>query len=188
MADYSDYDILPKPEKVMTAGCPIWIVGQGTVIIDHMVISNGKCFKLTTCLTPVMLIPNLTHRLLSLGSFLKQGMHVYGDAATISLAVKGKYLPLVHAVPHAPGEMIYWMKSKLSNTKQIHSVLPTEDYDLMHQHFGHPSKDVLRHASKNTKGFPEINFPVQDDHICPGCAKGKMPAASHPLSKTRVKS
>jgi hypothetical protein len=89
MADYSDYDALPKPEKVMTAGCPIWIVRQGTVIIDHMVISNGKSFKLTMRLTPVMLIPNLTHQLLSLGSFLKQGMCIYGDAATISLAAKG---------------------------------------------------------------------------------------------------
>src|SRR5580692_3002139 len=107
MADYSDYDILPKPEKVMTAGCPIWIVGQGTVIIDHMVISNGKGFKLTMCLTPVMLIPNLTHWLLSLGSFLKQGMHVYGDAATISLAAKGQHLLLIQAVPCAPGETIY---------------------------------------------------------------------------------
>ena len=38
----------------------------------------------------------------------------------------------------------------------------------------------------NTKGFPQgINIPTMSD-ICPGCAQGKMPAASHPHSDTRA--
>ena len=37
-----------------------------------------------------------------------------------------------------------------------------------------------------TKGFPEgINIPTMSN-VCPGCAQGKMPAASHPPSDTRA--
>jgi transposase InsO family protein len=61
------------------------------------------------------------------------------------------------------------------------------DYDLMHRHLGHPSKEVLRHTKENTKGFPKgIKFPTTTG-VCPGCAQGKMPAALHPTSTTRAK-
>ena len=43
----------------------------------------------------------------------------------------------------------------------------------MHHRFSHPSKDVLQHASGTTLGFPSITFP-HEEHICPGCAEGKM--------------
>ena len=184
LSDFSDYFKLPNPEGVTTARCLIWIVGQGTIIIDHMVIMNGKSFKLTICLHPVMHIPNLTHWLLSLGSFPKQGMCIHGNTATISLSAKGKHLPLVQAVPHTPGDMIYWMKCKLFNTKQLHSVIPMKDYNIMNQHFGHLSKEVLHHALDDTKGFPKIEIPSNDNYICPGCAKGKIPAMAHPKSES----
>ena len=186
LSNFSDYVKLPNLEGVTTARHLIWIIGQGTIIIDHMVITNGKNFKFTTYLHPVMHIPNLTHWLLSLGSFLKQGMCIYGNTATISLSAKGKHLPLVQAVPHTPGDMIYWMKYKLSNTKQLHSVIPMEDYDIMHQHFRHPPKEVLHHALDNTKGFPKIEILSNDNHICPRCTKGKMPAKAHPKSKSHA--
>ena len=48
ISNFSDYVNLPNPEGVTTTGCPIWIIRQGTVIIDHTVIANGKSFKLTT--------------------------------------------------------------------------------------------------------------------------------------------
>ena len=56
----------------------------------------------------------------------------------------------------------------------------------MHRCLGHPSKEVLRCAIDNTKGFPQgINISTMSD-VCPGCAQGKMPAASHPPSDTRA--
>ncbi|KAH9993004.1 hypothetical protein BJV74DRAFT_795693 [Russula compacta] len=113
LSDFSDYEKLPKPEGVMTAGRPIWIIGQGTIIIDHTVISNGKAYMLTMRLSPVMHILNLTHWLLSLGSFLKQGLHIYGNAATISLSEEGKHLPLVQAVPCTSGDTIYIRKTQI---------------------------------------------------------------------------
>ena len=56
----------------------------------------------------------------------------------------------------------------------------------MHRCLEHPSKEVLRRAIDNTKGFPQgINIPTTSD-VCSGCAQGKMPAASHPPSDTRA--
>jgi len=59
-------------------------------------------------------------------------------------------------------------------------------YDIMHCHLEHPSKEVLKHAIANTKGFLEgIKIPTTSD-VCPRCAQDKMPAASHPQSNKRA--
>ena len=88
------------------------------------------------------------------------------------------------------GQMLYWLDAETTfinaqvvDTPDVHKV----DYDLMHHRLGHPSKEVLRHAKDHTKGFPDgITIPSTPD-LCPGCAQGKMPAASHPPSTTRAK-
>ena len=54
----------------------------------------------------------------------------------------------------------------------------------MHHQFGHPSKDVLQHASGTTLGFPSITFPHKE-YICPGCAEGKMTGLVFPASDRR---
>ena len=60
------------------------------------------------------------------------------------------------------------------------------DYDLMHRRFGHPSKDVLKHAQSHTKGFPTISFD-KETFICSGCAQGKMFSLSFPTSNKHAK-
>ena len=47
------------------------------------------------------------------------------------------------------------------------------DYNVIHRHLVHPSKEVLLKARKHLKDFPEIEFP-KEEHLCPGCAQGKM--------------
>ena len=54
----------------------------------------------------------------------------------------------------------------------------------MHCQFGHPSEDVLQHVSGTTLGFPSITFP-HEEHICPGCAEGKMTRLVFPASDQR---
>ena len=54
----------------------------------------------------------------------------------------------------------------------------------MHCRFGHPSKDVLQHASGTTLKFPSITF-LYKEHICPGCAEGKMTRSVFPGSDQR---
>jgi hypothetical protein len=67
------------------------------------------------------------------------------------------------------------------------SSVTTVDYDIMHRHFAHPSKDVLQHASGNTQNFPSnMSFP-SNDPVCQGCAEGKMTRLSFPQSQGRSK-
>ena len=60
------------------------------------------------------------------------------------------------------------------------------DYDIMHKRLGHPSKDVLRHARKHTPNFPSEVPTPQEDTICPGCTKGKMPNCAFPPDERRA--
>ena len=71
------------------------------------------------------------------------------------------------------------MSAKLASADSLlaKSVIKIADYDIMHRCFAHPSKDVLRHATGNTQGFPNVLFPTEDP-ICPGCVEGKMTNSS----------
>jgi hypothetical protein len=56
----------------------------------------------------------------------------------------------------------------------------------MHHQFGHPSKDILRQASGNTKNFPSgISYP-KNNPVFKRCAEGKMPAQAFPKSDSRA--
>jgi transposase InsO family protein len=59
------------------------------------------------------------------------------------------------------------------------------DYDIMHRQLVHPSKEVLLRARKHLKDFPEIEFP-KEEHLCPGCAQGKMTNRPFPPSTKRA--
>ena len=85
--------------------------------------------------------------------------------------------------PHEPGQTIYWLSVKLASADSLlaKSLICSVDYDIMHRHFGHPSKDVLRHTSGTTLGFPSIAFPTEE-RICPRCAEGKMTRSVFPAS------
>jgi len=59
------------------------------------------------------------------------------------------------------------------------------DYKILHQRMAHPSDEVMRRASKFIRDFPCVN-PPKEDHICPGCAQGKMSNKSFPPSTQRA--
>jgi hypothetical protein len=77
---YKPYEWTP----VTTATHTIYVEGEGAVLLKHMV--DGKTIK--THLEHVLHVPQITTRLLSMGQFLLQGMHVSGDALSISLLHK----------------------------------------------------------------------------------------------------
>ena len=64
------------------------------------------------------------------------------------------------------------------------SLICSVNYNIMHCQFSHPSKDVLRHASGTTLGFPSITFP-HEGCICPRCAEGNMTRLVFPASDQR---
>ena len=59
------------------------------------------------------------------------------------------------------------------------------DYEIMHKPMAHPLKEVLQKAWRYLKGFPEIEFP-KEEHLCPGCAQGKMTNRAFPPSTRRA--
>jgi transposase InsO family protein len=182
-SDFIEYTPTSDRQPVKTAANTIYIEGKGTVLLRHRL--NNKL--VTTRVHPVFYIPTMGTRLLSLGEFLQQGMRVIGSPRHITLIYKVQ--PVIQCKPLRPGQTLFWLEAtsvaveaQIAETPIIYKV----NYDLMHRRLGHPSKDVMRHAKDHTKGFPDgIQIPTNSG-ICPGCAQGKMPAASHPPSATRA--
>ena len=82
--------------------------------------------------------------------------------------------------PHNIGDTLFWLKVQVTPAANLlaKSTVFMVDYELLHHHFGHPSKDVLRKAVENTSKFPkDIKFP-KHNLIYRGCAEGKMPSTS----------
>jgi transposase InsO family protein len=183
--DFLEYGDIKSPIVVKTASKPVHIKGKGAVLITHEVKYKGYTKERITRLYPVFYIPEITGRLLSVGELLQRGLRVYGDAQSLVLHRKGSPVPLIQGVPAFAGHTIYWLDSKIADTS-AHATVYAVDYTLLHKRFGHPSKDVLRHAKSHTKGFPQsLDFP-KEAPVCPGCAQGKMPSQSHSQSESRA--
>ena len=129
-------------------------------------------------LSPVLYIPKLDKKLLSLGEWLQQGCVLRGTKHKLAI-MQGSQTSL-SLYPHQPGGTIYWLTAKLVHKTALLASVSTiyaVDYDLMHRRMGHSSRDVLRQATRHTENFPkEIQFPVGSSNllICRGCAEGKM--------------
>ena len=175
---------------VKTAAHALYVQGQGSVLLKHTVVHNGIKTERTTRIYPVLHIPQMTTKLLSMGEFLQQGLCIQGDLQHISLFFKGSSMPLLKTKPLADGHTLYWLDAEVTHVKDVHeahSTVYTADYDIWHRRLGHPSKEVLRRAKDHTKGFPkDLKYPSETP-ICPGCAQGKMPASAHKPSETRAK-
>jgi hypothetical protein len=188
-SDFISYTpITPRP-PVKTAAHTIYVEGKGAVLVKHTVEHLGLKRTRFTRLFPVLYIPEMSTKLLSMGEFLQQGMRVVGNSQHISLYSEKEPSPIIQTKPLLDGHTLYWFDAQVTDVEEIHmsiETIYTVDYKTMHRRLGHPSKDVLRHSEKETKGFPKgIKYP-STDQICPGCAQGKMPASSHKPSNTRA--
>ena len=161
----NDFDI-----QTAAKSPPLAVKGVGCMFLMTSAISGTRSKKLI-CLYPVFYVPGINHRFLSVGTLLNQG-----------LTLRGSQLEIM-CEPHEPGQTIYWLSAKLASADSLlaKSLICSVDYNIMHRCFGHPSKDVLRHASGTTLGFPSITFPPEE-HICHGCAEGQMTRLVFPAS------
>jgi hypothetical protein len=85
-------------------------------------------------------------RLLSLGVFLQEGMNIKGREGKLVLKQNNK--PFMVFEPQSKGNTLYGVNSE-EFTKEVAQAVSTVDsvaYDTMHQHFTHPSDEVLRNA------------------------------------------
>ena len=155
--------------------------GKGIVLIKHLVGDE----LVTTCLYPVLHIPNISTQLLSIGEFLQQGLCIHGNAHEICLDYK--HDTLMTCKPLQDGQTTYWLDATISNVEKIvEQYIYMVDYNLMHKYLGHPSKDVMLHTQDQLNSFPKNVIIPSNSPVCPGCVQGKMPASTHPPSKTRA--
>ena len=121
-----------------------------------------------------------------MGTLLNQGLTLRGSSSHLEFrSHKSNWLEIV-CEPHEPGQTICWLSAKLASADSLleKSLICSVDYDIMHRRFSHPSKDVLRHTSGTTLGFPSITFP-HEECICSRYAEGKMTRSVFPASDQR---
>ena len=140
----------------------------------------------TIHLYPVFYIPGINHKFLSVGTLLNQGLMLRESSSHLEFRSHKSNQLEIMCEPHELGQTIYWLNAKLASADSLlaKSLICSIDYDIMHCHFGHPSKDVLQDASGTTLGFPSITFP-HEECICPGCAEDKMTRLVFPASDQR---
>src|SRR5216683_7524860 len=105
-------------------------------------------------------------------------MCVSEDAQSISLL--NKSTPIITCKPLYNGSTIFVLEANLVQLDKSALVIYKVDYELMHKHLGHPSKDILTNAPKHIKGFPKDLEVPSKSPVCPGCVQGKMPVSAHP--------
>jgi hypothetical protein len=133
ITDLVSYKRFPEKETVWTAGPPIELLGIGTALLEYEIEIKGKNTKKVLRLESVLHVPWITSRILSLGSFLKEGMRVYGDAAAMTLSLPGKKIPVMRCFPLNTGNgTIYFLKAQPALRSSLHSVFK-EDFETMHR-------------------------------------------------------
>jgi len=145
MADFLDYTPALVKGNVHTAEGPMDLVveGSGMVLIQHMFHYKGKSHKELLRLQEVLYIPGVIAHFTSLVHLLKEGLCIYGDAAGMNLFTReNNNVPLMHAEPW-DSEMLFWLKAEQPFLNGVELVFTT-DYNLLHRHLGHPSKDMQK--------------------------------------------
>ena len=149
-SDLSEFEVLNDKDLVVRTASKansLKIKGKGAWMIMHEVTHGGKKRLITSCLYPVYYFPSLSHRLLSVGHLLNNGLELKGSSSSLEFSAKTSSMkwPLMQFRPYFLGQNIYWLSARLTSwhaTLAMSSVTPV-DYDIMHRRFAHPSKDVL---------------------------------------------
>jgi hypothetical protein len=188
-SDLSDYEVVNDKDFTVTtasAGRPLTVAGHGSIYLLTSGSHRGKESGRVIRLYPVFYVKGLTHKYLSVSALLNSGLELRGSSSKLEFRThKSNQLEFL-CEPHEPGQNLYWLSAMLVRADSLlaMSMVSSIDYDIMHRRFAHPSMDVLRHASRNTQGFPNISIP-KENPICPGCAEGKMTKSSFPASDLR---
>ena len=171
MNDFADFQPYETHRPLQTADGVTYMTGAGTVFL---VLETGKTVKLIN----VGFVPNLRSKLVSMGALLCDGMEARASTSSIAFYKQNKLV--VTFEPRFIGDTIYVVFTQPSMARKLVTAHEAVDYNTLHRRFGHPSRDVLRHARKHTEKCPHVEIP-KEDSICRGCAEGKMPSQSHPL-------
>jgi hypothetical protein len=117
LSDFIAYEPYSSPEKVRTASGTdkvLKVYSSGMVLIQHVFKDyKGIQHKELLRIEGVVYIPGVISWILSLANLLRGGLHIYGDAAGLTISIEGKRnIPFMHCKPHHPNESLYWLKAE----------------------------------------------------------------------------
>ena len=165
--DFVEYHDFSKSHYTQTANSKAPIVGHGTALISY-------CGNVVHLL-PTIYMPTCHVKLISLGTLLKNEC-LSGRSSKNLFMIYNKCSKKDLITFHSHGEnTMYWVCTPtVWSTNNATSTMSTVDYELLHCHMGHPSKDVLRAGQKHIKDFPDV-YISSNKPVCPGCQLGKQP-------------
>ena len=196
MDDFLTFKELQKLVKVCTAGkeC-IFFTGIGTVVF--MTTVNGK--QHDVCLQHIYYLPTGDKCICSVQWLtMKLHMHTESNAKTTHI-FDLQNQPFLVGQLLLPRDNLHWFIGKPHprvqalgfsvnlNISSLDSVQlasvrdEVNDYDLWHQHLGHPAPQTMQHVSHTTDGLDSLHVPTTP-LICSDCQIGKMPSQSFPPS------
>jgi hypothetical protein len=188
MSDFASYQTVIQDDTthVHAANSVIHIQGKGAVFIKHQVKIQGKLESRITCLYPVFYIPEIDHRLLSMGEFLQKGYLVHGSKQDITIVDKNTRTPVLWCTPQKPKDTIFQVCTHIVHTKDhaLGATIFVADFKIWHKRLGHLSKQAIERMPEKTLRFPQNLIIPKDIPICSGCAKGKMTSWSFPESSS----
>jgi hypothetical protein len=110
-SDFIAFTRFKEPLKVNMASTPIIQFRFGTMLLSYPLFNSKKGIEETKTLRirDVLFVPPITQRILTLGEFLDQGMHVYGDAHMMTLIILKSLTPVFQCSPLYSGEKLFWL-------------------------------------------------------------------------------
>ena len=177
MNNFVEYQPIP-PISVKTAINRVSVKGKGTIILGT---DKGELIRIY----PVYYLEGLSNHLLSLGTFLQNGLYSRGSSHSISL-YDNRNEKFLSFRPWAVGDTIFTLKAPaIEFSAHIIANVYSLDYETLHRRLVHPSREVLRRGGKHIKDFPLVEFPKKME-ICPGCEERKMTNKPFPPSESRA--
>jgi hypothetical protein len=190
LRDFASYQPLIQDETtvVQAASSTINIQGKGAVFIKHHMKMQGKIQQCIMRLYPVFYIPEIDHRLLSMGEFLQSGNLIHGSKEQIQIVDPDTKVPVLWARPEGDKDMIFQVCTHIMCTENQNGSMTifVVDFKIWHKRLGHPSKQAIERMPEHILRFPRNLIIPKDIPICSGCAKGKMTSWSFPESSSRA--
>ena len=140
LRDFTSYQELKHKHYTKMANGVAEIAGIGMVLLQCLDHNTGD--EKVVKLTQVLHIPGASACLISMGKMLLCNYKVAGDKKGISLIGKADQL-WFGADPEDEHRVIFGIKSIPTIRSNYIASVSKVDYDIMHQRFGHPSKEVL---------------------------------------------
>ena len=140
LSDFASYQALKHKHYAKTANGVALIAGVGMVILRCLDHNTG--IEKVVKLSQVLHMPDTTARLISMGKMFRRNYRITGNKRGISLIGKADRL-WFEPDPEDEHGVIFGIRSIPTIRSNYIASMSKVNYDIMHQRFGHPSKEVL---------------------------------------------